>query len=87
MEKIKAALHIHDKTPIPNDGAVGNMQNPSSSDPNEPTAAELWGTGNAGSVYRANRKADTIAAAAAEGVKVGLILNQHYFRKRQCLGR
>lgn len=71
MEKIKAALHIHDKTQVPNDGAVGNIQNPSASDPNGPTAAELWGAGNKDTVYHPNRKADTVAAAAAEAAKVG----------------
>jgi len=64
MEKIKAALHIHDKTPVPNDGAVGNMQNPSSSEQNEPTATELWGAGNKDSIHHHDRKADTVAAAA-----------------------
>ena len=68
MEKIKAALHIHDKTPVPGDGAVGYMQNPSSSDQQGPTATELWGSGNADIIH--HKKGDTVAAAAAESGKV-----------------
>ena len=65
MEKIKAALHIHDKTQVPGDGAVGNMQNPSS--PNSgPTAKDLWGSGNADTKHHLSHKGDTVAAAAAE---------------------
>ena len=64
MEKIKAALHIHDKTEVPGDGAVGNMQNPSSSD-GGPTSEELWGSGNADTKHHHSHKSDTLAAAAA----------------------
>jgi hypothetical protein len=63
MEKIKAALHIHDKTEVPGDGAVGNMQNPSSSDEG-PTSEELWGSGNADTKHHHSHKGDTLAAAA-----------------------
>ena len=69
MEKIKAALHIHDKTDIPNDGAIGNMQNPSSSDDSGPTATELWGSGNAESIHHHNRKDDAAATSTASGQK------------------
>jgi len=73
MEKIKAALHIHDKTEVPGDGAVGNMQNPSSSDAG-PTSEELWASGNADTKHHQSHKADTLAAAAAAArtSKVGL---------------
>lgn len=70
MEKIKAALHIHDKTEVPGDGAIGNMQNPSSSDAG-PTSEELWGAGNAGNKHHHSHKGDTVAAAAAESSNVG----------------
>ena len=71
MEKIKAALHIHDKEPVPGDGAVGNMQNPSSSGQSGPTATELWGAGNAETLHHHNKNADTVAAAARGDTKVG----------------
>jgi hypothetical protein len=71
MEKIKEALHIHDKTAVPGDGAVGNMQNPGSSEAG-PTAEELWRTGNAETKHHQSHKGDTVAAAAAESSKVGL---------------
>lgn len=71
MEKIKAALHIHDKEQVPGDGAIGNMQNPSSSGQSGPTATELWGAGNAETLHQHNKNADTVAAAAREGTKVG----------------
>ena len=71
MEKIKAALHIHDKTPVPGDGALGNMQNPGSSDQQGPTSTELWGSGNAEIAHQ--KKGDSVGAAAAalEGGRVG----------------
>jgi hypothetical protein len=72
MEKIKAALHIHDKTEVPGDGAIGNMQNPSS-EPQGPTSTELWGSGNAGAIHHHDHKGDTVAAAAKEASKVGLL--------------
>jgi hypothetical protein len=68
MEKIKAALHIHDKTEVPGDGLVGNMQNPSSD--TGPTSTELWGDGNASSKHHHSHTGDTVAAAAAESSKV-----------------
>lgn len=71
MEKIKAALHIHDKTEVPGDGAVGNMQNPGSVE-SGPTSEELWGAGNADTKHHHSHKGDTVAAAAAaESSRVG----------------
>lgn len=70
MEKIKAALHIRDKTAVPGDGAVGNMQNPGSEA--GPTSEELWGAGNAETKHHLSHKGDTVAAAAAESSKASL---------------
>lgn len=70
MERIKAALHVHDKTEVPGDGAVGNMQNPS--EPTGPTSTELWEAGNADAKHHHSHKGDTVAAAATESSsKVG----------------
>lgn len=71
MEKIKAALHIHDKTEVPGDGAIGNMQNPSSSEPQGPTSTELWGSGNAGTIHHHDHKSNVVAAVAQGSSKVG----------------